>query len=357
MNLYDVVHRKDRCLNVLEGAVEAVRRPRPQDDYVVRLSPGARLRLQAASEFTLLRSFPRDLGWRVSATERLPLIAVRDEARGRTAVLSEASGARPSDTPGFAAPLLTWPAWIGTAETFDLELCNEDRHSAVDISVAPVFDTRAALRPLLKGEGVEVGPGLNPIVRPGFGVRVRYVEAMPIEDWVKNYAKQHTVTAKDRALFAHYVIGDAQKLDPIEDGSLDFIFSNHVFEHLMNPLGVLERWSAKLKPGGAIVGVTPDLRYCFDLRQPPSTREDWLAEYEDETWSLTDQKYDKWIRYTAPYNKRDDLKARGYSIHAHYYMPETFLTLIDLARERSLVGRAFLNTSPANKDFGFALWT
>ena len=45
----------------------------------------------------------------------------------------------------------------------------------------------------------------------------------------------------------------------VEDGSLGFIFSSHVFEHLANPLGHLEHWYAKLRHGGLIVGIVPDV--------------------------------------------------------------------------------------------------
>ena len=44
------------------------------------------------------------------------------------------------------------------------------------LAVGPVFNPRNAILPLLKGRGVELGPGLNPIVRPQPGIDVRYVE-------------------------------------------------------------------------------------------------------------------------------------------------------------------------------------
>lgn len=157
-------------------------------------------------------------------------------------------------------------------------------------------------------------------------------------------------------MWQRYVIGDAQQLDCCEDASLDFVFSNHVFEHLMNPLGVLENWSRKLRPKGVLVSVVPDLRYCFDLRQTPSTPDDWLEEYTGKTWSLTRAKYEKWCRYTAPSSSPDDLIRRKYSIHAHYYTPTTWRGLAEIAIQRGLFRRLFLNTSPNNKDFGFVLW-
>jgi hypothetical protein len=124
----------------------------------------------------------------------------------------------------------------------------------------------------------------------------------------------------------------------------------------MNPLGVLENWSRKLRPGGRAVGVVPDQRYCFDLRQPPSRARDWLQEYDRKIWSLTQEKYEKWCKFTAPYNTPESLSARKYSIHAHYYTPATFRELADVAISRGTFSNVFINTSPNNKDFGWVLW-
>jgi hypothetical protein len=54
-----------------------------------------------------------------------------------------------------------------------------------------------------------------------------------------------------------------------------------VLEQLINPIQVIENWAQKLRPGGVIAGVVPDLRYTFDLRQPPSTVANWLSEYAE----------------------------------------------------------------------------
>ena len=357
MNLYDLVRRADRAVQTVGGRVEAVRTPNPDATYGVVFAPGARLTLVKANEFYCLRTFPRDIGWKLRSVPEagqrpgIDLDVAIQTGDGDRSSLFSYSG--PSDHA--VDVLLTWPSWAGRVADFDLVISGASK-CPVSLVSGPVFDPRSALKPLLRGTGVEVGPGANPFVKPDGKTEVRYVEAKPVEEWLRTYEKNEQPAPEDRLLWDRYIIGDAQRLDCCQDGSLDFIFSNHVFEHLMNPLGVLRNWSRKLKAGGAVVGVVPDCRYCFDLRQPPSSASDWQDEFENERWSLGRDKFEKWCRYTAPYNNVDDLIARKYSVHAHYYTPLTFGELVERAIAQGHFRNAFYNTSPNNKDFGLVLW-
>lgn len=357
MNLFDIVKRKDRALSILSGEVIPLQR-RGQEGFLgIRLGPGSALRLAHAEEFAVLRTFPREVGW------RLRLAAGQDDAAVALDVVDGVDGGRRSrlfsyDGPGQAARIempLDWPIWAGERSVFDIELRN-DGTAPVDVESGPPFATREALRPLIHGTGVEIGPGMHPFVRPGPDVSVRFVEATPVDEWQSNYGKAVDPAAFDHSLWDHYVIGDGHTLDCCEDDSLDFIFSSHVFEHLMNPLAVLEHWSRKLRRGGVVLSVIPDHRYCFDLRQHPSSKVDWEQEYEAGQWSRPLAKYEKWCRYTAPYNNPKNLIERNYSIHVHYYTPHTYRDLAELAIEQGIFSRIFLNTSPNNKDFGVVLW-
>ena len=350
MNLFDIVKRKDRCVVAADGAVEPFRDDKPQMHCGVVLQPSASLKLKRADEFVVMETFPRDLGWSIlandSVTSSFEILVHSSDGRYSASIATV-------DTKG--AVLLTWPSWSGLVSGYDIEIINSSK-KPVYLKSGPVFDPRAAALAYLRGTGVEVGPGSNPFVKPGPNVDVHYLEALPIDEWLRNYGKHIEVTPEKQELWSRYIIGDAQRIESCAAASLDFIFSNHVFEHLMNPLGVLENWSKKLKNTGVVVGVVPDLRYCFDLRQPISTAIDWLSEYESGIWSLTPEKYEKWCRYTAPYNTPEDLALRNYSIHAHYYTPSGFRQLAKIAIERGYFSHIFLNTSPNNKDFGWIFW-
>jgi SAM-dependent methyltransferase len=205
--------------------------------------------------------------------------------------------------------------------------------------------------------GVEVGPGLNPQIRPSKEVQVRYIEAANAEDYVRLYKKTNKPNVRDTDnLWNHYMVSNASFLDGVDDNSLDFIFSNHVFEHLMNPIGVLENWSRKLCASGLIYNVVPDANSCFDLRQPPSHAREWWEEYEHETWQPGLTKYKKWCKYTAPYNTPEDLINRRYSIHVHYYTPKTAAQLAGILVGKGAFSSYFIHGAWNHKDFAMLLF-
>jgi SAM-dependent methyltransferase len=355
MNLFDIIKRKDRALSILDGEVQ----PRQQggrDAFLgARLGPSAHIRLARADEFAVFRTFPREIGWRlrppIEAVETSLTIEVADADASCRSPLFVWNGMSSKQH----EIRLDWPVWVGRSTSFSIELRNGG-NAAIEIESSPLFATRDALKPLIRGVGVEIGPGMRPFVRPGPDVEVRFVEATPVAEWKSNYGKAVDPAGFDQSLWDHYVIGDGHELECCDDDSLDFIFSSHVFEHLMNPLGVLENWSRKLRSGGVVLAVIPDYRYCFDLRQRPSSRKEWLQEHDSGGWRPPWEKYEKWCKYTAPYNTPQSLIERNYSIHVHYYTPDSFLELAKLAIECGIFGRIFLNTSPNNKDFGVVLW-
>lgn len=353
MNLFDMATRKDRALIVEEGDVAPIQRKLPQRFRGVALSKGARIRLKNAHTFTAIRQFPRAPGWSawVDSNNGPAHLEIRlESADGRSHVLyPNPSGEVPPPSIG-----LDWPCWAGFVEAFDLTIQSKSSEG-VQLACGWIFNPRLILAPLLRGEGIEVGPGANPFVKPDAHTAVRYVEQSgSAEDWAREYGKTLN-PAELQELWSRYVIGDAAELDMIEDGSLDFIFSSHVFEHLVNPLKVLGNWARKLRPGGTVAAVIPDSRYCFDLRQPVSTVRDWTSEFDRTVHVLGLDHYQKWCRYTAPESNPEKLMARKYSVHAHYYTSDSILELIGLARDRGDYDAAFINQAPNNKDFGIAL--
>src|SRR5262245_50536001 len=293
MNLPDLIRRSDRAVQVAAGsATPTVLKWEDEPRNVAVLEAGTELLLQRADEFLCLRSLPIDIGWRVWKVEN----GSRNTAS--LAFIAEiVNASRPSEcnvlfsagsSVSSAQPILfNWPEWARRGEAFHLRLKNIGSIPvAVDSGVS--FNSRGRLLPLLRGKGVEIGPGLNPHILPSDGVDVSYVEAASAEDWVRNYKKTDKPSvAEQNNLWSKYIVGDAQLLSSIPDGSLDFIYSNHVFEHLMNPIGVLESWRRKLTHSGIVVGIVPDCRYTFDLRQHPSTTEDWIRERAAGKWDTT----------------------------------------------------------------------
>jgi SAM-dependent methyltransferase len=365
MNLVDLWKRKDRALLAPPPAIEpCLHRTADVAMHALRLPANTTLRIGELLSFTEMRVPPRWNGWAAtvdagtSGTATLRLAV--DLGPGSRTEEVASLGLRAADADRWLAIRCAWPAFAGDAADANLlvEVTGQENDSVV-LGIGEAVDLRAPLLALAKGRGIEIGPGMSPQVVPTPEVEVRYLEQYPVEQWARLYPKQdlNAVPERVRALWTNYITGNAQRLEVIEDGGLDFVFSSHVFEHLVNPLGTLEAWKRKLRPGGRILGVTPDTYNCFDLRQPLSTPLEWLAEHERGTWSLEDRHYERWVRYTEPRVTVQSLKDRGYSVHVHFYTPVTFAQLLDLAVQRLGFRRFDVRSTPNNKDFTWALYT
>lgn len=239
-----------------------------------------------------------------------------------------------------------------------IEYCCPDEGAYCVLGVSEAVDLRAPIREFARGSGIEIGPGHQPQIQNGKGVDVRYIEQATYEEWVEKYrviSRSHKTRAELDTLWRRYIIADAQRLEPIPDGTLDFIFSSHVFEHFVNPIKTFENWRRKLRAGGYVIGIVPDAHNCFDLRQPLSNESDWRLEYEEDSWGYKQRHYEKWCRYTAPWTTAESVQARNYSIHAHFYTPETFTRLLEIAISEFGFTAHHIQAVRNNKDFGWLL--
>jgi SAM-dependent methyltransferase len=64
--------------------------------------------------------------------------------------------------------------------------------------------------------------------------------------------------------------GDAQKLENVDDGSFDFLFSSHCLEHMRDPVESLHNWIRVVRPGGHLVISVPD-EDLYEQKVWPST--------------------------------------------------------------------------------------
>ena len=364
MNLADLIKRKDRSIEVKVGEAEAIIHSHMGHKmHAVKLVPGTILYIQGAHEFDVFKTFPRLPNWLVLTDidkndwndKNIQMLIIEIESLNIENKSDEMFVSKCSEGEIASQVIFNWPVWSGFDDGYNLKLTNNGKADIL-VCTSYAFNPREKITSLIKGKGVEVGPGLNPHILPSQDIDVRYVETMSAEEWLNIYKKQDKPPkAVTENLWSKYFVGDARELTTIDDNTLDFIFCNHVFEHLMNPLQVLENWFSKLKKGGMIVGVIPDCRYTFDLRQKPSTKEEWLSEFEGEINEVGRDKYERWCEYTAPYNTPESLIERNYSIHVHYYTSQTFIELINLFEDKNEFQSFFFNTSPNNKDFGFVI--
>ena len=281
MNLYDIVKRMDSQASFDPKSVLAKHlRFSNGIERCVLISPNASLNLMNADHIYSLRTFPKEIGWTfIPPSSGFSELSIRQIGRtGEVIPEAELCLIRLEAHDCTRQVTLNWPTWAGSKTGYDLQIVNNGCADAV-ISVGPLYTARKILVDCLSGNGIEIGRGSNPAVKRSESVFVKYVESMPVEKWFEVYAKKRADLAS-HDLWGSYEVASAQKLDSFDDNSLDFIFSSHVFEHLVNPVGVLTNWYKKLNDGGVIAAVIPDCRYTFDLRQTPTSQVEWDDEYD-----------------------------------------------------------------------------
>jgi len=364
MNLIDLVRRRDRAiLKMPEGLEPCLHTVDDLAMHSLRLAAGAELHVGGFLSFDEMRAMPNDLGWSVARADEKHArpLTLRVSAMGAEGQCFEVARAELRDVASAWRPLpLRWPARLKDVAQAKLVIEVEESSTrraadagSIVLGISEAVPLRRDLFEYARGKGIEIGPGMSPQVLPAKDVDVRYLEQYPLDKWMAMYGKKYAgnVPEQVRLLWDRYIVGDAQRLENIDDGSLDFIFSSHVFEHLVNPLGTLEVWRKKLRRGGHVLGVVPDANNCFDLRQPLSREADWLTEWRDEVWTFQDHHYEKWCRYTAPEGTPQSFRERGYAIHAHYYTPATFGRLLQLASEQLDYANYLVRSCRNSKDF------
>lgn len=105
--------------------------------------------------------------------------------------------------------------------------------------------SRSLIKRYAQGTGVEIGVGAYTLA--------------PVSRTLLSDA--HRDHAGDQSLATHFF--PAEQI-PFPDQSFDFVLSEHVLEHLGNPLGALREWMRVLKPNGTILLFLPHSGRTFD---------------------------------------------------------------------------------------------
>ncbi|MDX2235644.1 MAG: methyltransferase domain-containing protein [Hyphomonadaceae bacterium] len=359
MNLYLLDEKRDKNLVVTAKAVRSVRTVGRATWRGFDIAPSAepQIRVKGASAYYPFRLRPETMGWCFSGLAGLG-------RRGRVQVSFVAPGtAEPLWTPvvmevdaDVATPvLLPWRLDAPTMQSQPLDLLihvTPKGAGSVFLGVHKALD-RSQVIALCKGRGVEIGPGANPQIKPAADVDVSYIEQMPPEEWRRLYDAKGKIGV-DESLWDRYRVGDAHEL-PVDDESLDFIFTSHVFEHLANPLKHLELWGRKLRKGGRIVAIVPDLAGAKDYAADLSTLGELVGEYDA---GIMEPGATHYARYAALRNIKDggkDMLANRFSIHAHFYTHANMAQLLEEAVRRfGFSGYAIVHTDN-HKDFYFSV--
>ena len=305
-------------------------------------SEGGSIYAERITDCQPFRSRATSVGWYAKALKGDTEVAVRFISNGKTVSKHRLN----ISGEGFEPIILPWPTEPFTPP-LDLEIyCS----GPAPVFIASHFDLdRSLLFARCKGKGVELGPGPNPHIRPGEEVKVFYIEQKRPAEWVELYGEHYKMNF-DAALEPFYVVGEAHEI-PAELESLDFIYSSHVFEHLVNPLGHLERWSKLLHKGGEVLMIVPDYIGSKDYLADPTTMAELLAEFRAGEFAPSIIHYERYGRArSSPENAQKLFESRT-SIHMHYYTNDNMRELLELSVKQGHFSKYAIIHSRNAKDF------
>lgn len=344
-----MLNRRDKNLRIA-GDVIMAKYPRLDEMWRgLDLAAGSSFTIPDVRRFVNFRAFPAHCGWMVEASGKLEAkVAFIDSDTGEE--LSSRLYLGP-----FQPLMLPWPREF--RRKLDLRVSVAGDGDGKPKGKVFVANHRALSRDWLfkaaVGKGVEIGPGPQPQILPSDTVDVSFLEQMPPEEWNRLYNRGGKFPVRPE-LWKNYIIGEASAL-PVEDGSLDFIFASHVFEHLANPIGHLRRWKEKLRTGGRVICIVPDLGGTKDALQVPSTMVEWRAEDEASTWLPEPRHYVRHMRRPVDDEIVRNAIGRNESIHVHYYDNINCQALLELAVDELGYSDYIIDHTPNHKDFYFVL--
>lgn len=199
----------------------------------------------------------------------------------------------------------------------------------------------------VRGSGLEIGALHSPLPVAA-GVRVRYVDRVGRQESIRKFPELEAGKIVEPDL-----IDDGFVLASIPDASQDFVIANHVLEHAMNPLQVLQNWTRVLKAGGVLFIAVPAADSCFDRGRPITSLEHIIADFQavrsGDAQAISQgnrSHYGEWLRISAPNilagrkdpycapspdeisNRIEFLLSRSEEIHFHTFSRACFKELL-----------------------------
>lgn len=309
-----------------------------------RLNPSdqPQVRIKEASRYHPFQARPATIGWYLLNGEIEIAFLRRDGSCWSSRTVASKGGLEPV--------FLPWALVDGSYQG-EYDLAIHAREPAIILN--GIIPDRQPIVNLCQGNGIEIGPGPDARIRNSSTVRVKYLEESTAEDWHRLYnsSGKRNVRPED---WENYIVGRAHDM-PVDDRSLDFVFSCHVFEHLANPLGHLERWAAKLKPGGQIVTIVPDYQFTKDWLATPATPQEFLDEYQANDFTVTREHHRRHAEAKGRGDKGERSWTAGKSIHVHAYSNDNTAALLKLACQTFGYRERYILHRPNFKEFYWRL--
>jgi hypothetical protein len=162
----------------------------------------------------------------------------------------------------------------------------------------------------VSGVGIEIGASGRP-VGVAEDVMVTYVDHVPSGVVARQYSIDESGVKEPD------LIDDGMVLDKIIDGSLDFIIACHVLEHSQDFLTTVENHVRKIKDGGILYYILPDMSRMSDCARGDSTTfEHLLADRRDGGRGSLEDHLAEWRRIMPGQPKTADIGDHS-EVHFH----------------------------------------
>lgn len=191
----------------------------------------------------------------------------------------------------------------------------------------------------IAGTGIEIGALHAPMSFDKNKAQVLYVDRLPKEDLYLQYPefRKYDIVGAD-------IVDNGTELSTIVDNSYDFCISNHVLEHIEDPIKALLAWVRVIKPGGILYLSVPLPNNMHDKNRQTTTISHIINDYDlsrinKEVYEK--QRYDHFLEFVQSTtnndqsndhfikNETDKLIAINYSIHFHVFTEEILFQMID----------------------------
>jgi SAM-dependent methyltransferase len=196
----------------------------------------------------------------------------------------------------------------------------------------------------IAGTGIEIGALHAPLSVDSKKAKVLYVDRMSQKDLYDQYPefRKFDIVAAD-------IIDNGAELATIPDNLYDFCISNHVLEHLEDPIQALCNWLRILKAQGILYLSIPLPHNIVDKHRQPTTFSHILEDHglvskdREKHGKERHSHYLDFVRstnYSEAANdefinrKTAELLDMNYSIHFHVFSEETLLRMIDFVAQR-----------------------
>ena len=209
----------------------------------------------------------------------------------------------------------------------------------------------------IAGTGIEIGALHAPLSVDSKKANVLYVDRLAQQDLYAQYPefKKYDIVAAD-------IIDNGDELTTISDNAYDFCISNHVLEHLEDPIKALSNWMRILKPRGLLFLSIPLPYNIVDQNRQPTPISHIIEDFglmvrDREIYAK--KRHNHFLDFVRSTNvsesandafinsKTSELMSMNYSIHFHVFSEETLLQMIEFVSKKSpLQIREFVKNEP-----------